>query len=249
MICLENFDWGWMDELVMIPDNSGHYMVHFDKSGVETPMGEYHKNSIINEIFIDKCYEKFFEVEFGDIVLDIGASVGPFTYSILDKNPKHVFCFEPSEKEFKVLVKNTIGYPVTTINKGISNVNSIVMNDHLFGGENQMESITFQKFIELYGIEKIDFLKTDCEGGEFDIFTTENLNWIKNNVKKIVGEWHLKLEGHDYIEKFKKFRDVYLKEFPNHQVYSVDNVDIKWDLWNENFLNYYKQVIIHIDNR
>jgi FkbM family methyltransferase len=212
-------------------------------------MGQYHKDSITQEIFIDKCYERFFEVEENDVVLDIGASVGPFTYSILNKKPKHVFCFEPSESEFKTLVSNTLGYPVTQINKGISNVNSVVMNDHLFGGEDQMESITFSKFIDLYGIDKIDFLKTDCEGGEFDIFTLENLDWIKKNVKKIVGEWHIQLQGHNNVEKFRQFRDVYLKEFPNHQVYSVDNVDIKWDLWNEHFLEYYAQIIIHIDNR
>jgi hypothetical protein len=217
--------------------------------GSHKDMGQYHKDSITQEIFIDKCYEKFFEVEEGDIVLDIGASVGPFTYSILNKKPKHVFCFEPSESEFKTLVGNTLGYPVTQINKGISNVNSVVMNDHLFGGEDQMESITFLKFIDLYGIDKIDFLKTDCEGGEFDIFTLENLDWIKKNVKKIVGEWHIQLQGHNNVEKFRQFRDVYLKEFPNHQVYSVDNVDIKWDLWNEHFLEYYAQIIIHIDNR
>ena len=29
----------------------------------------------------------------------------------------------------------------------------------------------------------------------------------------------------------------------------VDNIDIKWHLWNEHFLEYYRQVIIHIDNR
>ena len=182
-------------------------------------------------------------------MLDIGASVGPFTYSILHKNPKHVFCFEPSEREFKTLVKNTLGFPVTHINKGISNVNSIVMNDHLFGGEDQMESITFLKFVDLYSIDKINFLKTDCEGGEFDIFNIENLDWIKTNVKKIVGEWHLKLQGHNNIEKFRQFRDVYLTEFKNFQIYSIDNVDIKWDLWNEHFLEHYNQIIIHIDNR
>ena len=249
MINLDNFKWGWMDELVFVNDGSGKYLIHIDRNGDEIPIGTFHKESIIQEIFVDRCYEKFFGVEQGDLVLDIGASVGPFTYSILEKNPKHVFCFEPSEKEFKTLVNNTMGYPVTPINKGISNVNSIVENDHLFGGEDKMESITFKKFIDLYGIEKIDFLKTDCEGGEFDIFTPENFDWIKNNVKKIVGEWHLKLDGHDNVEKFRIFRDTYLKEFPNHQVYSVDNFDIKWDLWNEHFLNYYQQAIIHIDNR
>ena len=241
MTDLTNFNWGWMDEPSLV--------YHVMSNGEHKHMGQYHKESIIQEIFIDKCYEKFFEVEEGDIVLDVGASVGPFTYSILHKKPKHVFSFEPSEREFKTLVRNTLGFPVTHINKGISNVNSIVMNDHLFGGEDQMESITFSKFVDLYNIDKIDFLKTDCEGGEFDIFNIENLHWIKNNVKKIVGEWHLKLQGHDNIEKFRQFRDVYLTEFKNFQIYSIDNIDIKWDLWNEHFLEHYNQIIIHIDNR
>jgi FkbM family methyltransferase len=241
MIDLTNFNWGWMEEPSLV--------YHIMSNGEHKHMGEHHKDSIIKEIFIDKCYEKFFEVEEGDIVLDVGASVGPFTYSILHKKPKHVFSFEPSEREFKTLVRNTLGFPVTHINKGISNVNSIVMNDHLFGGEDQMESITFSKFVDLYNIDKIDFLKTDCEGGEFDIFNIENLDWIKNNVKKIVGEWHLELQGHDNIEKFRQFRDVYLTEFKNFQIYSIDNIDIKWDLWNEHFLEHYRQIIIHIDNR
>ena len=48
-----------------------------------------------------------FEVQKGDIVLDIGASVGPFTYSILDKKPSHIFCIEPSPIEHPTLEKNT----------------------------------------------------------------------------------------------------------------------------------------------
>jgi FkbM family methyltransferase len=239
MIDLSNFNWGWMDE------TSNTYRILPD--GTHKNMGQYHRDAITKEIFIDKCYERFFEVEKNDIVLDIGASVGPFTYSILDKNPKHVFCFEPSESEFKTLVNNTIGYPVTHINKGISNVNSIVMNDHLFGGEDRMESITFSKFIDLYGIEKIDFLKTDCEGGEYHVFNRENIWWIKNNIKKIVGEWHL--ETPKQKEQFKEFRDIYLKLFPNHEIFSVDGVDIKWSLWNDHFIEYYKQIIIYINNK
>ena len=83
MIDLTNFNWGWMEEQSLV--------YHVMSNGEHKHMGEHHKDSIIKEIFIDKCYEKFFEVEEGDIVLDIGASVGPFTYSILHKNPKHVF--------------------------------------------------------------------------------------------------------------------------------------------------------------
>jgi autotransporter strand-loop-strand O-heptosyltransferase len=215
---------------------------------------EWYKQTITSEIFEDRIYERFFEVEEGDIVLDIGASLGSFTYSIIPKNPKHVFCFEPCEEEFPTLVKNTIGYPVTHIMKGISDVNTIVDNTKLFnsvrGTQTRMESITFKKFIKLYGINKIDFLKTDCEGGEYDIFNDENFNFIKNNVKKISGEWHLNESHYPGVkEKFRKFRDTYLKKIENHQVFSVDGIDIKWDLWNDHFIEYYSEVIIYIDNR
>jgi hypothetical protein len=245
---LDNFDWGWMNSPVeKIVDGEPIRIVHYHLDGTEQDLSEFHKESLIREIFEDRIYEKFFEVEEGDIVLDIGASLGPFTYSILHKNPKHVYCFEPSEKEFKVLVKNVLGGPVTPLFKGISSKNSIVESGFLFGGESHMEGITFQRFIDLYSIEKIDFLKTDCEGGEYDIFTEENFPFIKEKVRKISGEWHL--GDPEMKEKFRNFRDHFLSGFDNYQILSIDGIDIKWDLWNESFINYYSEVIVYIDNR
>ena len=110
-----------------------------------------------------------------------------------------------------------------------------------------MEGITFKKLCELYNLEKIDFLKTDCEGGEYDIFNEENFDFIKNNVKKIVGEWHLGTP--ELNAKFRDFRDLYLQNFVNVEVYSVDGVDIKWSVMSEHFLEYYTEVIIHIYNQ
>ena len=222
---LNNFDWGWIEQ---------------------TEEGLFHKQLITEETFVERIYEKFFEVSEGDIVVDFGASVGPFTYSILSKKPKHVYCIEPSEHEFPTLVKNTVGYPVTPILKGVSNTDTYTDGDYIYGGAKQMEGITFKKLCELYNLETIDFLKTDCEGGEYNIFNDENFEFIKNNVKKIAGEWHL---GDPILkEKFKKFRDTYLQYFINVEVYSIDGVNIKWDLMSDNFLEHYTEIIIHIYN-
>ena len=215
---------------------------------------DWYINSIKDEIFGQRIYERFFEVNPGDVVVDVGASLGPFTYSILNKKPKHVFCFEPCEEEFPTLIKNTLGHPVSHLLKGISSVNGLVDENKLFnsvmGTQNKMETITFKRFLELYDLPKIDFLKTDCEGGEYDIFTDENFNYIKNNVKKIAGEWHLNERYYPGVkEKFREFRDKYLSQFDNIQVFSVDGIDIKWDLWNDHFIEYYSEVIIYIDNR
>ena len=220
------FDWGWMD--------------------TDRELAEFHKGAITEEIFNNNIYEKFFEVEKGDVVLDVGASIGPFTYSILHKKPKHVFCVEPSESEFTTLIKNTIGNPVSHINKGLSDTNGIVESDQLFGGESYMESMTFDKLVKLYGLNKIDFLKTDCEGGEYEIFKQENIPFIKENIKKIAGEWHLRSQK-DKV-RFRYFRDNILPQFENYEVHSVDGVDIKWDLWNEHFIEYYQEVILYIRN-
>ena len=207
------------------------------------------RETVEKEIFLDKIYERHVQVEEGDVVFDIGASLGPFTFSILDKNPSQVFVFEPSYEEFKTLVLNTRHGNVTHINKGIGNTVGEFDFTCVFDltGNYKLYSTTFKKVIEDYNIQKIDFLKTDCEGGEYDIFTLENLFWIKNNVRKISGEWHLGTP--ELKEKFRIFRDVYLRVFTNFRVFSFDGVDITWSIWNDDFIPYYKEIMIYIDNQ
>jgi hypothetical protein len=79
MIDYSNFDWGWMDEpLGVIDEGEFKYVWRIEEDGSVKHMSHFHKESIIREIFVDRIYEKFFEVKEGDIVVDIGASVGPF---------------------------------------------------------------------------------------------------------------------------------------------------------------------------
>lgn len=82
MINLDNFDWGWMNE----PSNK----YHVNSNGSYTDIGQYHKNSMIKEIFVDKCYEKIFEVEQNDIVVDVGASIGPWKIITILMNLKNL---------------------------------------------------------------------------------------------------------------------------------------------------------------
>ena len=209
---------------------------------------DWYKREISEEFEDKNIYRKYYDVEEGDIVLDLGTSIGPFPYSIKDKKPKHVFCVEPSAEQLPTLTKNLEGIPSTVIPYGLGS-NDDVEEFEVFGRENQLTtapSISFQTLLSKYNIEQIDFLKTDCEGGEYNFFNNENIWWIKNNVKKIVGEWHLRTPKNK--QKFKVFRDTYLRLFPNHQVHAVCTTDIKWELWNDNFIDYYKEVIIYIDN-
>lgn len=211
-------------------------------------------------------YEKFFKVNSNDIVVDIGASVGPFAYSVLKNNPKHIFCLEPHPKLFSTLMSNLSNYEsVTCINKGISNIDNETVFDGLFNddlNENYVGNdlwkkhdigygITFKSFIKEYNIQKIDFLKTDCEGGEYDIFNEENFDWIKQNIKKIAGEWHLHTS--DLKEKFLKFRDLYLTQLPKFKIYFIDSnsnfFDITQEVWDNDRIIQYGWFSIYINNQ
>jgi FkbM family methyltransferase len=223
-------------------------MINFD--GFDWGTSNQWYKDIISQEFSDRnLYLKYFDVSEGDIVVDLGASIGPFPYSIKNKNPKHIYCVEPSSEQLPTLKNNLQGSNFTIISKGISNKNGSNTFE-LYGNTNQIgqaESISFETFLQTYNIDKIDFLKTDCEGGEYDVFTIDNFCWLKENLGAAVGEWHLSTP--ELKQKFKEFRDVFLRLFPNHQVFSVDGVDIKWDLWNEHFIEYYNEVIIHINNK
>ena len=105
-----------------------------------------------------------------------------------------------------------------------------------------------KSIIKEHNLDRIDFIKTDCEGGEYSLFTEANMPFLLNNVRSIVGEFHLSHIYPEYKVEFRYFRDKYLKQFPNYEVYSIDGVNIKWDLWNDHFIEYYDQVIVHINN-
>tara|TARA_A100001015_G_scaffold282354_1_gene346534 strand:+ start:2745 stop:5279 length:2535 start_codon:yes stop_codon:yes gene_type:complete len=218
---------------------------------------EKFKKTVEKEIFIDNVYQKFFKVEEGDIVFDIGASSGPFTYLIKEQNPEKVYCFEPHPELYKNLVENVQDDNVVLTNKAIGPIDGSFDTYGLFNSEiNQtchkenlrtVPSVKFSTFIKENNIDRIDFLKSDCEGGEYDIFNDENLDWIRKNVRKIAGEWHLTTP--EQKEKFRKFRDTYLKEFPKHEIYSIDYVDIKWSLWSDRFIDRYGLINLYIDNQ
>ena len=205
----QNISWGSSIDIKdrifdnqFIDEYTCEFMIYIwnEKKNDEFDWGEldpFYVNLYSTENFVDRTYEKFCSIEENNIVVDVGANCGSFTYSILKNKPKHVYCIEPDERWVKCLKKNVGDGPVSIIHKYISDNN----ND---------TSITFKKFIEDNNISKIDFLKFDCEGGEYSIFTEENYDFISNNIQFAAGEWHIvPIENAGF--KFMQFRDLYLK--------------------------------------
>jgi FkbM family methyltransferase len=170
--------------------------------------------------FLDSYEQEGLKIKEEDTVLDIGAHVGYFTiYASKKANKGKVFAFEPSKESYKILEENiklnklknvqTENYGV--LNKsGISvlyvdkenQIGNTMFEDKKGSIKENVNVISIRDIIEKKNIEKIDFLKLDCEGAEYEIIL--NLpKEILNKIKIISMEVH-KIEKLDItdIEKF-----------------------------------------------
>ena len=153
------------------------------------------------DVFTNRTYEKKFRVEQGDIVVDIGATVGEFTFTIQDRKPKHCYVVEPIPVFFDTLKKNLEGNPVSFTQAAISKDKDLKVS---WDGQVQVcRTLSFKEFLQQNRLFKIDFLKVDCEGGEYDVFSEENIDFLKS-VPKIVAEFHTGVQ--DFTEKIQKIK-------------------------------------------
>ena len=210
---------------------------------------ETFKSSFYTEIFEKNLYEYHRPVGKGDIVVDIGASVGIFTESIINKNPKHVYCVEPHPPHYEILKHNMRNYSnVTCIPIGISSSSGEqIFDTAVHGQKSPMECITFKQFIQIFEIDHIDFLKLDCEGGEYSILSEESIDKVSKLAKYISAEVHLSLH-HGLKADFAYFRESVLKYTNNFDIRAHCGTPIKWDLYNQHFIDRYNEVHLYIDN-
>tara|TARA_B100000902_G_scaffold101940_1_gene104321 strand:+ start:9419 stop:11488 length:2070 start_codon:yes stop_codon:yes gene_type:complete len=253
--------WAFMNlRFDLLPDFKGYVKNNIKNNKVDpnfTQLGNLRRvtKEVKEEVMNEKIYEREFVVKEGDIVVDIGANVGGFTHSIIYKKPKKVYCVEPSKKLMPALELNVKNNNVEIIQKAICDPdkNTIPKAGDAYGNKNS-EQITFKQFISENNIEKIDFLKIDSEGGEYSIFTEENLDWITKNVSRVACEFHLGTIDNWY-DNFKKFRELYLPKAKFFKsVFFKDNDDttqkIYDDAWLDTFCawaGWQSQLIFYID--
>ena len=243
-----------LDDIIWGPCEAAHGL---DWGGIQA--NSWFQNQVYDEVFAHDVYRMHFPVEEGDVVVDVGASVGPFLWQIAPARPAQVYCLEPEPDLYRTLQRNAsrLDVPVTLLNQAMADRSGTAMVSGLFdpsrtdmtdGRDAQATpSITFLGLIAQHNIDHIDFLKTDCEGGEYEIFSDQNFEWVTKNVRKIAGEFHLNTP--ELKAKFRRFRDTYLRHMTTHWVSSLDYVDIRANLWSDWFLEYYSAVNIWIDNR
>lgn len=152
-------------------------------------------NASINDVFTEY---KFNDIQPTDIVLDIGANVGGFSIFI-SKMVKQVYAVEPMLD--KILVENIKLNNIENITVFAEALGKGMLEIPWEGCKNRyIIGKSLQTFINLCG-GHIDFLKIDCEGGEWSIKPDE-----LKGIRRIEGEIH-NFDGKHNTSDFLKILD------------------------------------------
>ena len=189
------------------------------------------------EIFIKRSYESnLVKLDVDDVVVDLGANIGMFTLFASQK-AKKVYSIEPLPETYNSLVKNTEEVNnVITLNKALYSKeeemefvkNEISISSSFFRKKPNSETIkvktiNFNNFVREYNIDRINYLKIDIEGAEFDLFENIDENYLQNNIDKIFMEIHIMNENfklNNILNKIDKYF-LYNIESENQDTYGI----------------------------
>jgi len=187
--------------------------------------GENSDTVTLSELYWDKPYTKDgFDIKNNDIVVDIGANVGIFsTYAVKQAKNVKVYSFEPSPATFKYLKSNIetnkLSSSIKIFNKAVADKNGVLklyLNEEIpvanslyqniakskNGKDEEVVSVTLKKIFKDNKLNKINFLKLDCEGAEYGILMKSPVELL-NKIEKISMEVH-KIKGYS-VQKLKNY--------------------------------------------
>jgi len=169
----------------------------------------YEHDRFINEVLKNNEYG-FYSLEGKQnlIVLDVGANMGSFTWSILPKI-KHAYLIEPLQGCVDLIIKtieanslnNIEVFPIAMGNKcemrGFCDIENSQTGSSGFLAGNHNTTVKvrdIETILNFIGIESVDLMKIDVECAEKEIFESESFSKVCSRIKAIIGERHGDLE-------------------------------------------------------
>ena len=185
---------------------------------LQVPGGSIMDSIPLTEVWTYQIYNpNEFDLHKEDIVVDIGAHIGTFSVYAASKSPQGcVYSYEPVVENFDFLKRNIKLNNLTNvipINKGVFRSrgqvkvysSSSLATYSVYGkgkGTRYVKVIGLKDVFTDNSLKKIDFLKLDCEGAEYEILFNTPKEYI-DKINKIVLEYHegdpIKYSHHDLL--------------------------------------------------
>lgn len=177
-----------------------------------------------------------YPINSNSIVFDIGGYKGDFAAEIHDKYDCYVYIFEPITEFYSLAVERfKHNKKITCFNFGLSSSSGFF--DISF--DNNASSFTHYKknselvrvqtksivsFIEEFKLNKIDLMKINIEGGEFDILPA----LIKSNLIARIN--FLQVQFHSFVPESSTLR-VSIRDSLLETHYEMWNYEFVWESW------------------
>ena len=153
------------------------------------------------EFFVEGIYSSL-NIDNLNVVIDIGANVGLFTKYMLYKNAKKVLCYEPNKSAFNCLSKNYQNNNSVFLNNLAVSTNNdklrlyLDVNNTLVSSAKRntsdfydVDSITLKQILTQNNLEKVDLIKIDIEGMEYELIGHMEDD-VFNKVNSFIIEYH-----------------------------------------------------------
>lgn len=174
----------------------------------------------------------------GNVVIDIGGNIGTVSIYLAKKYPfLKIYAFEPVKQNYENFLKNielnNINEDIIKVfnlaitkdrrdviltspfyNSGASNIYDNYSNGIVLNNDISIKSITFDDIFSNNNISKCKLLKIDCEGAEYEILYSANVENLKN-CEYMRAEFH---------GKKSKQKDLY-----NHCNKFIKNIDVMYN--------------------
>ena len=177
---------------------------------------------ILAEVFLDNCYVRYMDLPAEPVVVDIGGYIGDFAlYAAKRLNARQVVVCEPSPRNWALLERNVASNHykdrILTVHKAVTDGGDVFMDvdapDRVqamvsaFGpdqrGRKRIPGTTLKSVLDEHGIDTVDLLKIDCEGGEYSILSSTPAD-VFRRIRRIVFEYH-EIDG--FAAKLKSLKE------------------------------------------
>lgn len=163
----------------------------------------------------DNTHRLNYNLNSQSIVIDAGGYKGEWAEDINQRYRCRVYIFEPVEKYYSIIEeKFRNNSSVRILKKGVSDSNSKIKifdsgdTSSVYleeGNPEEIELIDFSNFLSEEGINPVDLLKVNIEGGEYDLLEGIINRGGQTKIKNIQVQFHRFIEG--CVERRSKIRE------------------------------------------